>query len=64
MKEAKWHDNQFGGPSVFGRQLEEGDVLEADDVYDSTGRRWEPCPCPGLPIGPGGNAIWVRTGPG
>lgn len=63
-KEATIHLNSHapaGMPAgVFGRQLEEGDVLQATDVYDSTSGAWEPCPVPGLKLGEGIATTWVR----
>ena len=62
--EAKIHLNKHAPewkPSgVFGRQLEAGDVLQEGDVYDSTNGSWELCPVPGLKLGEGFAATWVR----
>lgn len=66
MKEAQLHLNQYSNGRyglrnvVFGRQLDPGEVLEETDVYDSTSGNWDPCPVPGLPIGEGNTATWVR----
>jgi hypothetical protein len=46
--------------TVFGVQLKPGDVIQPDDVYDSSSGRWETVPCPGLKIGEGISTIWVR----
>jgi hypothetical protein len=45
---------------VYGYELEVGDVLEDTDLYDSSMGCWEPAPVPGLPIGEGNDAIWIR----
>lgn len=65
---AEDHQNAFGRTIglherqtyVYGYLLEEGDVLTENDVYDSSNGHWEKCPVPGLPIGAGGSACWVR----
>lgn len=49
-----------GGQSVYGHELESGDVLTETDVYDSTSGSWTPCPCPGLTLQSGSAAKWVR----
>ena len=62
------NDNGRYSPNrtAFGRQLEAGDVLEPDDLYESTSGSWERCPCPGLtlsgPITIASAPIWVRPG--
>lgn len=48
---------------MIGNLLEAGDVLRPTDVYESTSGDWEPCPCPGLPIGEGVATRWVRPAP-
>lgn len=62
MKKApKYHRHRVDGPYVFGFELEAGDTLEPDDVYNSTSGNWEKCPCPGLTLGgEGANVKWVR----
>ncbi len=45
---------------IYGCRLETGDVLHADDVYDSSSGDWQKTPVPGLPIGEGNDAMWVR----
>ncbi len=49
------------GVSIHGRRLENGDVLQKDDVYNSSSGFWEKCPCPG-PVLQSSNdiVIWVR----
>ncbi len=75
-KEAKWYKNShelrvFIGKvpadqvsethvKVFGYRLEVGDTIQPDDVYDSTSGKWERAPCPGLKLGEGALAVWVR----
>lgn len=48
--------------SVYGHQLETGDVLEPTDVYDSSNGSWELSTCPGLVIQEGNSTVcvWVR----
>jgi hypothetical protein len=53
------------GTFVYGRELVNGDVLQKDDVYNSTSGRWDKCPCPGLTLqgfdeGANNPVIWVR----
>lgn len=51
------------GTFVYGRKLGNGDVLETNDVYNSTNGRWERCPCPGLTLQgfeEDSPVIWVR----
>lgn len=63
MKDAQIHTNRHamkfvvehgywppGDRATFGHQLEDGEVLEATDVYESTNGGWELCPCPGLAL--------------
>ncbi|MBI5421335.1 MAG: hypothetical protein HZA35_03460 [Parcubacteria group bacterium] len=45
---------------VYGRRLKPGEVIEADDVYDSTSGQWEKAPCPGLVLQEGNETVWVR----
>lgn len=65
MKEPTTHMHRMGytgqGPyAIYGAQLESGDVLEANDRYDSSSGRWDLCPCPGLKIEAGVATVWVR----
>lgn len=73
MKDVEWHYNKHAeelykigisvpNRAVFGRQLETGDVLEEDDVYDSSNGSWERCTCPGLTLQEGTATVWVRPG--
>ncbi len=69
QKESKIHMNRHGNGSyppfraVIGFLLEDGDILEETDVYDSASGSWEPCPCPGLVIsGTTEMTQWVRPG--
>lgn len=48
---------------IFGLKLEAGDVLEKDDVYDSSNGLWERCTCPGLKLGEGTATVWIRPVP-
>ena len=48
---------------IFGLKLEAGDVLEQDDVYDSSNGLWERCTCPGLKLGEGTATVWIRPVP-
>lgn len=57
-KSTRGHDGKY--TVVSGYLLEPGDVLEATDLYDSTSGVWEPCPCPGLALGDGTGAVWIR----
>lgn len=45
---------------IQGRKLNPGEIIRADDVYDSTSGRWEKAPCPGIVLQDGYAAIWVR----
>ena len=47
-------------PTIEGYRLEPGDTLQKDDMYNSTARKWEECPCPGLILQEGPSAYWVR----
>jgi hypothetical protein len=60
--ERKVRDHEVDGVawSVRGRRLEAGDVLEEGDLYASSAGRWERCPCPGLTLREGTDAVWVR----
>lgn len=49
-----------GAQAIRGFKLEPGDVLEKDDVYDSTNGNWEPCMVPGLTLGDGVTTVWIR----
>jgi hypothetical protein len=57
---ATHHRNENQYSVVYGYLLEEGDTLEATDVYDSSNGKWENCPCPGLIIGKGLSTKWIR----
>lgn len=48
---------------IFGMKLESGDILEKDDVYDSSNGLWERCTCPGLPLSEGCATVWIRLVP-
>ena len=50
---------QRGHETIEGELLKEGDTLEAQDLYESSAGRWEPCPCPGLILGKV-STRWVR----
>ena len=50
----------LSGARVIGRKIAPGEILLKTDVYDSTSGSWAPCPCPGIALGAGTNAIWVR----
>ncbi|PIT88526.1 MAG: hypothetical protein COU29_01955 [Candidatus Magasanikbacteria bacterium CG10_big_fil_rev_8_21_14_0_10_36_32] len=45
---------------IFGQRLQAGDIVEEDDVYDSSSGKWEVCPCPGLTLQESVNTYWVR----
>lgn len=45
---------------VFGRRLNAGEVIQPEDVYDSTSGRWEKAPCPGVVLQVGCTTYWVR----
>lgn len=47
------------GVSVLGMLLVNGATLCAEDVYDSTSGKWEPCPIPGIVLG-NTQTLWVR----
>lgn len=47
------------GTTVSGRLLEVGEVLQEDDVYESTTGEWVKCPCPGLTLATT-HMRWVR----
>ena len=65
---AEFHEQESPGvihvntPTMFGRRLEPGDVLERGDVYASAYGTWEPCPYPGLMLQEGITTVWVRPG--
>ncbi len=42
------------------RKIVPGAVLREDDMYLSTTGKFEPCPCPGLPLGEGLAVTWWR----
>lgn len=48
------------GRSVYGHELETGDVLVGTDVYNSSNGSWEQCTCPGLMLGKGTTTKWIR----
>lgn len=62
-KTAYPHKTKNCSRPLFGHRLEAGDLLEATDLYDSTGGYWQPCPCPGVELQPGAKAVWVRPEP-
>lgn len=45
---------------VEGRRLNPGEIIQANDVYDSTSGRWENAPCSGIILQQGCETIWVR----
>lgn len=48
---------------IEGRRLTPGEIIQANDVYDSTSGKWEKSPCPGLILQKGQEGyevIWVR----
>lgn len=45
---------------VYGERLRVGDVIQPEDVYDSTSGKWEKAPCPGAVLQKGFAAYWVR----
>ena len=46
--------------NIFGIKLQAGDVIKADDVYDSSDGTWKKTPCPGLILQEKCNTYWVR----
>ncbi len=61
MKEPKLHVHPENMTArIYGAQLETGDIVQADDLYNSSGGNWQSCPCPGLTITMGVSVIWVR----
>ncbi len=60
--EAKFHDHPRNmHDQLYGKRLVEGDTLEPNDAYTSSGGYWEKCTCPGLTLGPQtGDPVWVR----
>jgi len=56
----KWHKTRNCSRPLWGHRLEEGDVLEEGDFHESTGGDWQRCPCPGLTLQEGNEAVWVR----
>jgi hypothetical protein len=49
---------------IYGVKLEDGDVVEKTDVYESTNGSWERATCPGVTLGDqGARSIWVRPMP-
>ncbi len=59
-KEAKLHRTENCSEPIFGYKLEAGDVLEENDMYDSTTGKWEKALFPGATIPKGLSATWVR----
>ena len=59
-EKARTHYHPQSGKDVFGFQLVPGDKFNKNDVYDSTNGKWELCQCPGLTLGEGTVAVWVR----
>ena len=62
MPEAKaqFHRPPRGGRLVFGYRLVAGDVIEEDDVYDSSSGGWQKAPCAGLTLQEGTAAVGIR----
>ena len=48
---------------IFGHLLEPGDVIEHDDLYDSTTGHWWRSTVAGCTLGAGSAATWVRPAP-
>ncbi len=61
-KELKVYNYPNMENSVVGYELETGDILQQNDVYNSSSGKWEKCPCPGLmiQIERDSSVIWVR----
>lgn len=59
-KIAKLHTTKHCSSPVFGYLLEEGDILQENDLYDSTAGNWSQCMAPGARISSGFSAVWVR----
>lgn len=49
--------------TVLGERLLPGDIIQAEDVYDSTCGKWIKSPCPGLMLQEGCTTYWVRKRP-
>lgn len=49
-----------GGQSVYGKQLDPGDILQETDLFESSKGNWETCPCPGLRLQDGVDVVWIR----
>ena len=63
-KEPQFHEHPRNmHDKVYGVKLETGDTLEPTDVYSSSNGFWEPCPCPGNPLGDGSSVTWIRPQP-
>ncbi len=45
---------------VFGERLNVGDVIQPNDVYDSTTGKWEKTPLSGVPVRQGVTTYFVR----
>ncbi len=65
MREPQIHLNQYADAwtpnrGIYGSQLDPGDTIEPTDVYNSSNGSWVPAPCPGLTLGEGTAAVWVR----
>ena len=60
-KEPEVHHNLHATPlnAVVGFRLQSGDMLEPNDVYNSTTGKWERCPHPGIILGET-ETVWVR----
>ena len=59
-KEAKFHKTENCSEPLFGHLLEVGDVLEEDDMYDSTTGKWQKALFPGATIPKDLATVWVR----
>lgn len=54
------HKPPGGGKAIFGFKLEPGDVIQENDVYDSSSGGWDKAPCPGLELQSGIKTVWIR----
>lgn len=57
------HPRDVRGTPIFGIKLEPGDVIEEDDIYGSSNGCWEKATCPGVKLGDGAAATWIRPMP-
>ncbi len=52
------------GQPIYGRLLEEGEILQEDDVYASSCGAWLEAPCPGQKIDVNSlDVLWLRPAP-